>query len=51
MDRYQSVDGSPGILKEAMNCIHAQVQEAATKNEKIYVSLMYDEMAIRKQVH
>lgn len=47
---YQCVDGSPGILKEAIECIKAQVKEAEKKNKKIFVSLMFDEMAIRKQV-
>lgn len=47
---YQSVNGSPGISKEAIKCIHAKVQEQKNNKKKIFVSLMFDEMAIRKQV-
>lgn len=48
---YRSVDGSPGISESSMEILYEKSQEYFTKNNhRIHVSLIWDEMSIRKEL-
>lgn len=47
---YQSVNGEPGISSESIQLLKFKVAEAKQNAKKILVSLVFDEMAIRRQI-
>lgn len=48
---YSSVDGSPGVSRSALDILKEKSQEYLTKNgHKLHVTLMWDEMFIRKEL-
>lgn len=46
---YSSIDGKPGFSNEAFTALRCKANEANQNGEELLVSLVYDEMAIRKQ--
>ena len=47
---YQGLNGQPGFTEEAYAALSVRVEEEKQKNRDVVCSLMFDEMAIRKQV-
>lgn len=47
---YQSIDGTPGFTKEALVALKLKSQDAASCGKQILCNLVFDEMAIRRQV-
>lgn len=47
---YQTVDGAPGLSKEAFDALKIKVDESTKKGKTIFCNLVMDEMAIRKHV-
>lgn len=45
-----SSNGEPGISADSLEVLKALVSELKAKNEKLYATLVFDEMAIRKNV-
>lgn len=47
---YQTINGEPGMCTEALNALKMKVDEAKVKNKKVVCALLFDEMAIKKQI-
>lgn len=45
---YSSINGSPGFTSEALDVLRSKVEKEKVNNKQIVVSLIHDEMAIRK---
>lgn len=47
---YSMIDGSPGFSTQALDLIKMKVAETKTSNKQCFVSLMMDEMCLKKHV-
>lgn len=47
---YKSIDGEPGITTESLTILKLKAQEKANVGKKLLITLMCDEVAIRKSV-
>ncbi len=45
-----NLEGAPGFSETAFQLLEGKVNDAAQKNEKIFVSIMLDEMSLKKQI-
>lgn len=47
---FSNIEGSPGFCDQAFHLLAEKVQEGGLRNKTLFVSVMLDEMSLRKQI-